>query len=286
MLQCQCEAGLSIFIRFIIQQNNLAKRQRLGMTYERIGIQSRSEISQLYWRRLSLALPLVLLISMPAVLATRLILNATYPDRFDHTIPSISKTAAYAPGSYVFAIGMSAVAICIVISWWVFRRVGSERILHFAPRSYQYRLLGLNSAGSVLGMIAGLMLGLLAIISLEVHNDLHMILSALYFPFQILAFVVDSLCYVLLRRSVGRKVSRELNLAVMTRLCLCLAIMISAGLFLYMFMNKSGGLFGSRHLAQQVYIISEHAVAWLSLGYPAALYPDVLRHFQATSLRI
>ena len=98
MLQCQCEAGLSIFIRFIIQQNNLAKRQRLGMTYERIGIQSRSEISQLYWRRLSLALPLVLLISMPVVLATRLILNATYPDRFDHTIPSISKTAAYAPG--------------------------------------------------------------------------------------------------------------------------------------------------------------------------------------------
>ena len=255
------------------------------MTDERIGFQSRSEVSQSWRRRLSWSLPLVFLIGAPVIVATRLILYSTYPGRFDHMIPSISKTAAYAPGNYVFAVGMSAVAVCIFIAWSICRRIGNERILHLAPQAYQNRLLGLNGAGSVLGMIAGLMLALLALISLEGENSLHMVLSALFFSFQVLAFAVDTFCYQLLRRYAGRKADRELKLAATTRLWMCLAVVTSANLFLYMFMNKSDGLFDSRHLAQQVYIFSEHALSFLSLAYPGALFPDVLRYFRVVGLR-
>ncbi len=255
------------------------------MTDERIGFQSRSEVSQSWRRRLSWSLPLVFLIGVPVILATRTILNSTYPGRFDHMIPSISKTAAYAPGNYVFAVGMSAVAVCIFIAWSICRRIGNERILHLAPQAYQNRLLGMNGAGSVLGMIAALMLALLALISLEVDDALHMFLSALFFSFQVLAFAVDTLCYVVFRRYVGRRGDRELKLAATTRLWMCLAVAISGSLFLYMFMNKSDGLFDSRYLAQQVYIFSEHALSFLFLAYPAALFPDVLRYIRAAGLR-
>ncbi len=233
----------------------------------------------MWWHHLSLALPLVFLIGVPVILGTRLMLYFTQAG-VDYAIPSISRTAVYAPGSQFFAVGMMAVAICIVISWWVCRRVGDQRVLHLAPRNLQYGFSGLNAAASYLGMTAGLMLALLVAISLEDDSHVHTVLAYLFFSFQVGAFTVDTICYALLRRSADLNEKRALSISVMTRLWLCLAVMTSACLFLYMYLSQSAGLFGSNYLAQGVYIFSEHAVVFLAMAYPAAIFPCVLRHFR------
>jgi hypothetical protein len=231
------------------------------------------------WRSLALALPLVFVIGAPVILLTRLILYLTQSN-LDYVIPSISRTAVYAPGSHIFAVGMTAVAICIAVSWWVCRRVGKERILCLAPERFQYGLIGLNAAASYLGITAGLMLVLLVAISVEDDSHLHVVLGFLFFSFQVAAFAADTICYAFLRRCSDLNEARKLSLSVMTRLRLSLAVMAASCLFWYMYISKSSGLFGSEFLAQGMYILSEHIVVFLSMSYPAAIFPCVLRHFR------
>ena len=76
---------------------------------------------------------LVFLVGVPVMLLTRWTFFVHEPDFFERTSPSISKTAAYAPASYLFATGMVATAVFLIISWYIARRIGSRSIDALKP---------------------------------------------------------------------------------------------------------------------------------------------------------
>ena len=143
--------------------------------------------------KLLMAPVLVFFMGVPLIISTRIIFYIYHPEYFINRLPSISKTAAYTPGSYLFYPGMTFVSLCILVTWTYIYQLNKDRISHFSTDDNNHLLLHLtNSLATILGVSAGIFLGFLSIISLETDDPLHILLSILFFSCLILSFIFDT----------------------------------------------------------------------------------------------
>lgn len=227
------------------------------------------------------SLLVVFILGVSTVVVTRILLYVHHPKYFLHTIPSISKTAAFEPGSYIFSVGMSVVSACILITWVLIFKLNSQRIslVSLGPAKLGLCKM-LNICACIFGITAGIYLGLLSNISMEDNSAFHIRYSKYFFFFQTLSFIVDTACVSIIRRSSPAKFIHDY--AFHTRTVICLVVFIDALFFLFLFENRDSAIFSSRHFAQQLYIIAEHTIAFLSFSYSAAYFPEVYKYFDSS----
>jgi uncharacterized membrane-anchored protein YitT (DUF2179 family) len=233
---------------------------------------------------LALGIPVI---GIPVVLLTRLLAWLYQPQLFESTLPTISKTAAYAPASWLFTPGMAIVAIAIVLAWPISYLLNRREILRLVTSSTAAVRLGILNAMSMLfGIIAGLSLGGLAIIHLEVHDPTHMLLSKIFFGMMVLALLCDSL----LARRLGKYalptanvISNPAPAGMNLRYPICLMVSLSAIFFLFMFLTKDTGLIPHPMLVRWLYVGSETILCILLLLYSLSYLPLLRRVISESS---
>lgn len=223
---------------------------------------------------------LVCFIGGPLIICTRIIFYIYHPQYFINRLPSISKTAAYAPGSYLFSFGMILVSLCILISWTYIYQLNRDRIRQLSCNNNGYVLLHLkNATASVLGISAGIFLGLLSVISLELDDPLHILLSILFFNCQILSFIFDTLCALAIIKIASLHNIEIENLTLNGKPYVCVTITLAATFFLFMYLTKDSTIFNDRYFSQQLYIMAEYTTSLLAFAYSALYFPEINNHF-------
>ena len=228
-------------------------------------------------RFLTLALPGVFVIGTTVTLATRYLFFLYHPEYFDTGVPSISRTAAFAPGSYLFAAGISFTAALIFISWYFVFYLNQAR-LRLCPDAGLLRIFNLLAYS--LGMCSGLFLALLALINSEIDGPKHEWLSIAFFSTQVTAFLFDTLLWLGLSRrdvvvpiTVYRAGSRK---SVLMAIVGVLAILL-LGLYLVNVFD----LVADARLIKSCFVATEYTVSILCFAYSAAYYPEVKDRYRA-----
>lgn len=226
---------------------------------------------------LAVAIPVI---GIPVILLTRLLAWLYQPQLFETTLPTISKTAAFAPASFLFTPGMSLVSIAIVLAWPISYLLNRREIFRLVTASTAaVRLDLLNAMTMLFGIIAGLSLGGLSIIHLEVDSSIHMLLSKIFFGMMVLALLCDSL----LAQRLGRytmPTADSLNVTpagMNLRYPICLLTSISAIAFLFMFLTKDTDLIPYPMLVRWLYVGSESALSIFLLLYSLSYLPLLRR---------
>lgn len=231
--------------------------------------------------RLSLASLLVFLIGVPTIFLTRIVFHATRPEYFATTIPTISKSSAFAPASDVFLVGMLVVAACIVTSWWLVFKLSRERAQDLSVAFARHRLhRALAVSAAVLGTLAGICLALLAIITLETSDPFHILLSYAFFISQLSAFLVDTGAALLLNGALAAKLGGGAKHSLGGKPAVSLFLVLLGVFFLFMFLTRDKDIYPNEMLAQGIYVISEYVLATLCFGYAALYFPELRSHFR------
>jgi len=243
-------------------------------------------ISALLDRRdLSVCAGLVFYLGVFTVAATDLVFYSTNPGYFERSVPTISRAGSFAPSNYLFAVGMVLVAVCIFVTWSLARRVHREWIAqHVHDPEQAARLNMLNESAAWAGSFAGFCLGSMGVISLEISNFAHMALSWGFFVSQILAFLLDSRLSLTLRR-MSRSRAGTAVYDPNGRHGVCLTVCLFGLLFLFMFYAKDENVFADRMVAQWIFVIAEHIVAFFSFYYSLRFQPLGREYFRARSRR-
>ncbi len=226
-------------------------------------------------RRLVITAPLVSLLGVPVIMATRYIFAAHLPDYFARRSPTISRTSAHEPASWLFGPGMTLVAVNTITAWSLVWRFNAARIAAAEP-DWQpgRRCRWLNNFACFTGVLACINLALLAIVTLRVSNDSHMAFSIVFFNAQVAAFIADGWLDAILRRREQPTASRLGEKEIYT------LVMVAVGVFYgFMFLTKHLDTFGDRALRQQVYVITEYILTTMFLSYPWFYYLRLKRHF-------
>ena len=233
---------------------------------------------------LALGIPVI---GVPVILLTRLLSWLYQPRLFDATLPTISKTAAYAPASWLFTPGMTLVAVAIVLAWPISYLLNRREILKLVTTSTAAVRLGiLNAVTMLFGIIAGLSLGGLAIINLEVHDPTHMLLSKIFFGMMVLALLCDSLLAQRLGKyalPAANAISNPMPAGMNLRYPICLMVSLSAIFFLFMFLTKDTGLIPYPMLERWLYVGSETILCILLLLYSLSYLPLLQRVISESS---
>jgi hypothetical protein len=217
-------------------------------------------------------------LGIPVVLLTRIAAWVFRPELFVGTLPSISKTAAFAPGTWIFTSGMSVVALCVVLAWPIGHMLNQRDLARFRG---QMRSRGglewMNLAGTLLGICAGLALGALAIITLEIHDPVHVALSKIFFATKVVAIGLNA--------TVGWRIGRyaigaALPLAEVEwrgRLWMSMIIATLAVCFLVLFVTKDYALGTPEMVVRWMYVGTENLLCFLLLSYSLTYLPTVRR---------
>lgn len=232
-------------------------------------------------RDLSVCTALVFYLGVLTVAATGLAFYAVNPEYFIRSVPTISRTGAIPPTSYIFATGMAVVAVCIFVTWALARRAQKEmiaKLIHDPDRAARANIL--NDIAAVFGCLAGFCLGSMGTISLEISNFTHMLLSWGFFVTQVTAFVFDTWLSLILQRE-----SRVQNTSPAYdpngRPWVCLIVFVFAMLFLFMFYAKDANVFADRMVAQWIFVSGEYVIAFFSFFYALRFQPMVKAHVRA-----
>jgi len=232
-------------------------------------------------RHLTVCLPLVFLIGTPTLLITRYVYWLHYPQEFVGTSPTISGTASVAPTSDIFQWAILAAVVCIIVTWSLELGMVRHRLrTHLPEGPTRADLWTTNTLACWFGIAAGIFLGALAVVDLGSGNSQHMLYSVLFFVTQVLAFVLDSLGGVKLRRLCPGLTHPSERLAIVGKIGLA-GISLTGGLFfLFIFAAKDIGLFADRYAVQQVYVLAEYGLCILLFAYPLPCYLEIRRHYR------
>ncbi|MDP6705475.1 MAG: hypothetical protein QF893_03940 [Alphaproteobacteria bacterium] len=236
--------------------------------------------------KLSPCMLLVFLVGVPIILITRWAFVVHHAEFFERTNPSISKTAAYAPGSYIFAAGIVLTAVLLIMAWYIGRRVNGWSFEALRPGPGTGLMSALSGAGSILGMIAGVLLAALAIVNLKVSNNGHMVLSALFYASQVGAFLLDSVAAVWLKRRAREQADIDPPIPGNSRIWVCVGVVVATACFVFLFNFKDWEAYDDSMLVQRIYVASEYILATLCLGYAVAGYFDCKSYFNKVKARI
>ncbi len=227
-----------------------------------------------------MSLLVVYFLGVPVIVASRVILHYSHPEQFDGTVPSISETAAYHPGSFLFSLGMSIVACSAALSVHMIAGMHRRRLDDLGRCGAETNSIGIVlGVAYALGMLAALSLFMLANVSLSDQNALHVAFSVTFFFAQVAFMVLDWVCWRMLlarTRPMGITLHGELRVA---RGRLLAGIVCVSLIFLFLFLTKDRGIFTDRLLVQHVYTLAELCTAFMLLAYAPLHYPDARRHY-------
>ncbi len=212
-----------------------------------------------------------------SIIVTRLTFNQYHSDWYDRTIPTISKAGALPPADIVFALTMGPVGLLIIFFWIEVYYYNKQRVSEL-PNPKLYPLW--NKIMLFWGLAQGLSVSLMAIISLEMHNDLHIMLSISVFLCGAFVIIFESCFLSGWRRHNGQPFDK------MTKIRRITAVFVSCmGLFfLYLFLEKGNSPFIDRYTTQVIYIINEHILAIWSFSYPTLLFSEINSFYKKKKL--
>ena len=237
-------------------------------------------ITSTFGNRILLAPLLVFIIGSPAILLTKLFFYIQNPDFLTRRVPTISKAAAYAPGYYVFCVGMLIVCVCIITTVIFVYKLYLYRIDRLSlPLATERKLKLAITIGCSLCILAGLSLGLLSIISLEINDPVHVVLSILFFAFQSFAYIFDTLSITRIKKLAAINHIKIDNMSLNGKPQLCVILSLLAVFYLFMFLSKDSSLFSDSYFAHQLYSVTEYIWANLAFLYSALYYPEIKNHF-------
>lgn len=223
------------------------------------------------------ALLAVFFLGIITIIVTRILFYIYHPEYFLNTIPTISKSAAYTPGSYFFMLGMNIVSICSFITWYLIYRFNTKRIKILLNTDNKYIAANIfNFMGFILGTLAALFLALFTNISLEDHTNYHISFSKYFFFTEIFAFIMDSVCCSIIYNQITALNGTFNKNYYYLRYAITLLVILSSLIYFFLFENR--GIFNNVHLAQLFYVITEHVTAILCFSYAAAYFPDINKH--------
>ena len=195
-------------------------------------------------------------------------------------IPTISKAAAFSPGYYIFLAGMLIVCICIITTVFCVYKLYLYRIAKLSlPHVMDRKLKIIMTAGCLLCVSAGLSLGLLSIISLEVNDPVHVGLSILFFASQSFAYIFDTICATRIKKLASAQHLTIDNMSLNGKPQLCIILCVLSVFYLFMFLSKDSALFPDDYFAHQLYTLTEYIWANLAFLYSALYYPEIKNHF-------
>ena len=245
-----------------------------------ISVQRNSYIPEKLYEKFTYAPLGIFIVGVSIIFLTRYVFHVFHPSYFDGRVPSISKSAAYAPGSYLFCLGMIIVCVLIFITVAHVRNIYHTRINRLTlNENERHHLLKLCNTGCFIGQSAGVFLALLAIISLEVNDPIHIILSFLFFASQNLAFVYDFFCTQKLNRYARAESGNTATLPGKGRAILFVIITCLSLFYLFMFLTKDSDIYSDNYFAHQIFAITEYTWATLAFLYPALYYPEIKKMF-------
>ncbi len=223
--------------------------------------------------RLLWCVPTVFGLGVTALAVTWTLFYIYYPDGFIGTLPTISETIAYAPGSYAFQLCMAVVTPSIAVTWWLNYHTTKQQLWRDGVRP-GYRLGNahrLNFAACIIGILAGALLAGLSIFRLHdgtLSHHLHIWLSAGFYVTQVLAFILDTIC-AWMRRTVDETQMHSL------RLRLWVSGITLGGSLLFLFLFFARHIFADAYMAQLVYVTCEYIISAVCFSYPMAAYPEI-----------
>lgn len=222
----------------------------------------------------------VFFVGVTIIILTRYVFYIFHPSYFDGRVPSISKSAAFAPGVYLFCAGTVVVCICIFITVDYVKQIYSSRIDRLMlPEREDRHLRKLCNTGALIACAAGIFLVMLSIISLEVNGDLHIILSIMFFSTQNLAFVYDFFCTRKINHYARQKNLDDKCISANGKPLLFVIITCLSLFYLFMFLFKDSSIFPDNYLAHQIYSATEYTWASLAFMYAALYYPEIKKQF-------
>jgi len=211
------------------------------------------------------------------VLITRYLAYVFNPEVFSRSLTTISNTAAFEYASQFFASSMSVIALCIMLVWYVGHLANKNRIALLSNIEVVSRLGFINKITLILGIISCLFLILLSLISLKDNNPLHIAFSYGFFITQTLAFVLDTTLLFKIRKYLKNSGHKH-DLRFDMRPWVCIAFIINALLFYFLYLYKGSPLLANFSFTQSIYIISEYSFVFIGLMYASA-YRTELRHY-------
>ena len=228
-------------------------------------------------RQLALAAPGVFLLGVSVTLMCRYLFFVYHPEFFQGGIPSISRTAAFPPGSYLFTTGITLTAVLIFISWYFVFHMNNARL---QSRPGTRRAVLYNSLAYAFGLVSGSFLALLALINSEMDGPTHEWLSVAFFATQMAAFTFDGLMWRELRRlGIVSQGSRTYLHGRNKALLLLLILTVGSALLLF-YISDSLRLLEDRHLSRVLFVSAEYATSILCFAYSAAYYPEIRDHLE------
>ncbi len=228
-----------------------------------------------------LAQAFVPIFGIPSLVVALALFAAVNPDYYSHDIPSISRTISIPPASTIFVAFMTPTVISIVVCWIYGGRMNLWRVRVMKAAGKSFFWLGVLSVlAATLGIVAGLSLFALAVVTLDCCLTGHMVFSYLFFVSQILAFIVDTAFTLLIARSETNAlvhvpaVRRALKYK--TRFC---AGIVGAGICYYLlYLLKDFELGPLQMLVQVTYVMNEYALCTMLFSYSLFYLPLSTRY--------
>ena len=192
------------------------------------------------------------------ILITRLVSYLTAPQLFEHTIPTISKTAAFEPAYYVFVVGMTICAMmCPIV--WTMMLLAHKRYFSLLT-SQRNMIISLLMCASLAGIFSGICLVTLTHITLEESDPTHIALSYSFFIFQLLAFLLDALGVSMMKKQLNVTSNHPLNMDLNYRRLLAYTLPIIGVIFYFLYVAKDTNWFEDKMLVQALYVSTEYII--------------------------
>ena len=222
---------------------------------------------------------LMCITGISTILITRLISYLTAPQLFEHTIPTISKTAAFEPAYSVFLVGMT---ICAILSpiLWTLTFLAHKRYFSLLT-SKRNMIISLLTCASLSGIISGISLGILTHISLENSSPTHIALSYCFFIFQLFAFLFNELGVGMMKKQLNVTNSHPLNIDFNYRRLIAYTLPIIGVIFYFLYVAKDTNWFENKMMIQALYVSAEYIICISCFLYSGMFQRYVYAHYPA-----
>ncbi len=222
---------------------------------------------------------IVCITGIGTILLTRSISFLTTPELFEHSVPTISRTAATEPANMVFIVGMTIVAAMSQIGWpTIFL---SYKCYFPLLTSKRKLIISMLTCAMVTGMIAGLCLGTMAHISLEDSSRIHIIFSYGFFICQLVAYLVDTLAVNMIKKQLNVTGTHPLNIDFKYRSWVAFSLPVMGIIFYFLYNAKVSHWYENQILVEAIYVSAEHIVAIGCFLYSATIQRYIYTQYSA-----
>jgi Frag1/DRAM/Sfk1 family len=230
------------------------------------------KISPLRKSQLSLAPLLVFVVGVLSLFIARYTFIVAHPEYFLLKYPSISQVAAKFPSNYVFGIGMSVTAICILISIPLGFHMKLAKIAGH-PRYYLAKIPMLMAYA--LQYAAALFLLLLGVINSGIDSSLHTLCSLVFFCCQVAVMLLGEISHQITRTQETCYMLWDKIRSLSTGITL-----MTAAALLWLHLNRKVVVFDIPDLNRHLFVSLEYFVSVMCFFYAATHYVQMRDYYR------